>query len=170
MNTMVMTAGGRPVAQAQALRSGRMHAHGGAPNGRRAARQRPHGRPAESAATGARLSRAAHPLSRPVARTAVAPPRAVTRRQNTAVVAVTIAAIILIGLLGLFVRGLGEGGGPSAETTVQVEPGDTLFGIAERFSGGDSTAETVGRIRMMNELPGTTVHTGQTLRVPVTAG
>lgn len=170
MDTMVMTAGGRSAADVQALRRERSHAYAGLPGRRRVARQRPHGRPTELAGTGARLSRAPHPLPRNAARAALAPARTIARRRDAAVVAVTVVAIVLIGLVGFMVRGLGDSGAPAAETTVQVEPGDTLFGIAERVAPGEPAAATIGRIRVMNELAGTTVHSGQTLRVPVSAG
>jgi LysM repeat protein len=55
---------------------------------------------------------------------------------------------------------------PPAATAV-VQPGDSLWSIAERHAPGHDPIATVEEIRRLNGLDGYTVHAGQRLAVPL---
>ncbi len=84
-------------------------------------------------------------------------PRAVRR-------AVVVAgAVVAIGL-GLAVAA--HGGSAPTYTTVVVQPGDTLWGIAAEHYPADDVRIRVQDIEQANRLPGPTIEVGQTLRLP----
>ncbi len=58
-------------------------------------------------------------------------------------------------------------GGEDAPGTVTVQPGDTLWGIAERYLGNGLRYK---EIMALNGLSSTVIHPGQTLRLPVPGG
>ncbi|RSM75837.1 LysM peptidoglycan-binding domain-containing protein [Kibdelosporangium aridum] len=85
-----------------------------------------------------------------------------------------IAASILIGL-GMFLAVLGVGALANAFTTntvpdrtavVWVQPGETLWDVAERTAPGYNPEAVVARIHELNDITGNTVLAGQALQVP----
>lgn len=101
------------------------------------------------------------------ARAAVCSP-AIRRRRR-------VAASILIGL-GMFLAVLGVGAlanaftantVPDRTTVVWVQPGETLWDIAERSAPGYNPEAVVARIQELNDIPGNNVVlAGQALQVP----
>ncbi|MFC4913441.1 LysM peptidoglycan-binding domain-containing protein [Actinomadura gamaensis] len=97
-------------------------------------------------------------------------------RRGRVVVVVFAAAVVLLALWGAGALVARAGGGdhparpvPDAPKVVQVEvrPGDTLWGIAERAEPRADTRRTVQRILRLNGLPeDALVQPGQRLRVP----
>jgi LysM repeat protein len=103
------------------------------------------------------LHRRRHPLRpRPVR---------LTRRGRVVVIAVLVG--ILIGVFAI-ASSPGRAATPSgAHQVAVVQPGDTLWSIAERFVPGRDPIETIDEIRRLNGLEGSTVHPGQHLLLPV---
>jgi LysM repeat protein len=59
---------------------------------------------------------------------------------------------------------------PVAYTTVSVQPGETLWSLAERETGaGGDVQATVDQIIAVNHLAGAELSVGQSLRVPTKA-
>lgn len=104
------------------------------------------------------MSRAAHqPVPSPVI-------------SNAWVAAVIAAVLVVVGGAGIMVRGAGVIDTTTSVAVVQVQPGDTLGDIAARNAPGLAVRDVVSQIRTMNNMAGTQVTAGQSLRVPVTAG
>lgn len=85
-----------------------------------------------------------------------------------------VAASILIGL-GMFLAVLGVGALANAFTAntvpdrtavVWVQPGETLWDVAERSAPGYNPEAVVARIHELNDITGNTVLAGQALQVP----
>jgi LysM repeat protein len=78
---------------------------------------------------------------------------------------------LLVGLLvGVFAIASppGRAANPSGTHRVAVvQPGDTLWSIAERYAPGSDRLETIAEIRRLNGLRDTTVHPGQHLVLPI---
>lgn len=55
---------------------------------------------------------------------------------------------------------------PGAAQVAVVQPGDTLWSIAERHRPGGDRFATIEEIRRLNRLPDYTVHAGQRLELP----
>ncbi len=57
---------------------------------------------------------------------------------------------------------------PSGVVTTEwvVQPGDTLWAIAESVAPGTDPRDMIARIVQLNDLPSSSVQTGQTLRIP----
>jgi hypothetical protein len=55
---------------------------------------------------------------------------------------------------------------PERTAVVWVEPGETLWDVAERSAPGYDTGAVVHRIHELNEIPGNDVLVGQALQVP----
>ncbi|MGA8993293.1 MAG: LysM peptidoglycan-binding domain-containing protein [Nocardioidaceae bacterium] len=97
-----------------------------------------------------------------------APALRLTRRGRLAVavglLAVTTAVVLAMGL-----RSAAAGGGadPVPTRTVQVAPGDTLWGIAATVSGPGEVRETVFRIKELNSMTGAALRAGERIAVPV---
>ena len=99
-----------------------------------------------------------------------------TPRGRLVLVAVaTVAASLVLALLTLgpvFAQGQssaaepgGAGVAPVSSTWV-VQPGETLWVIAERIDPDTDPRETVARIVAMNDLPDSSVLVGQELQIP----
>jgi hypothetical protein len=73
-----------------------------------------------------------------------------------------IVSLIALTAWALFVRDSGAGG---PERSYRVQPGDTLWSIAQASYGGDPR-EGVWKLRDRNHLSGTTIAPGQVLRLP----
>ena len=56
-----------------------------------------------------------------------------------------------------------------AATQVTVQPGDTLWSLAEELAPARDTREVVAQIRRLNDLPGAGLQAGQLLLVPAAA-
>jgi hypothetical protein len=97
-----------------------------------------------------------------------------TRRGRLTLVALLAAlafAAITAGqaALGLFEAQAGSGGAGTssgAARTWVVQPGDTLWSIAEQLEPDADPRETVARIVSMNDLPSASVEVGQEIYVP----
>jgi hypothetical protein len=78
-----------------------------------------------------------------------------------------IGRLLLVALAALVLWALfaGEGGAGGPEHSYRVEPGDTLWSIAERTFPGDPR-EGVWKLRERNALPSTTIVPGQVLVLP----
>jgi LysM repeat protein len=57
-------------------------------------------------------------------------------------------------------------GGAAVSSTWVVQPGETLWVIAERIAPDTDPRETVARIVAMNDLPDSSVLIGQELQIP----
>jgi LysM domain len=85
-----------------------------------------------------------------------------------------VAGAVLVGLvMFLVVLGVGELANalagatlPERTSVVWVEPGETLWDVAERSAPGYDTGVIVARIHELNEIPGNNVLAGQALQVP----
>ncbi len=74
-----------------------------------------------------------------------------------------VAAVFLIGVgFALGARGSTQ----PAETTVVVQPGDTLWSIASERYPSDDVRARVQDIEHANGLQGPTIEVGQTLKLP----
>lgn len=75
---------------------------------------------------------------------------------------VVVVAILAVGLWAMFAR---DSGASSAGRSYRVQPGDTLWSIAAATYGGDPR-EGVWKLRRSNNLDGTTIASGQLIRLP----
>ncbi len=88
-----------------------------------------------------------------------------TRRGRVVVVALLVG--LLIGVFAI-ASSPGRAAGPAGTHRVAVvQPGDTLWSIAERYVPSGDRFETIAEIRRLNGLNGYTVHPGQHLVLPV---
>jgi nucleoid-associated protein YgaU len=78
--------------------------------------------------------------------------------------ALVVLAIVLGSSLGFAV--VAHGGPPQPDTTVVVQPGDTLWSIAEAHYPSDDVRVRVDDIERANGLRGPLIEVGQTLRLP----
>jgi LysM repeat protein len=78
-------------------------------------------------------------------------------------VGLLLAALAVVLILGL--RSAPESEGSAPTRTVVVQPGDTLWDIAEAAGDGDPR-ELVGEIRAINGLDDAVIRPGQELRLP----
>lgn len=74
------------------------------------------------------------------------------------------AAVAVIGLA--FLASSGAGSVPESTTVVRVQPGQTLWEIAEASAPGSDTDAVVSRIRELNGLGEVALRPGQPLTVP----
>ena len=81
--------------------------------------------------------------------------------------ALALAALVLalwtVSVLGG--ASLVASGHRAATVSYTVQPGDSLWTIAESISGGDPR-DTMGAIEELNHLDGATIQAGQTLLLP----
>lgn len=117
-----------------------------------------------------------HPAQRPVryaveipARLAGPAPTAATyRRRRVGAVAFVVALVVSVGSLaeqGLADRGAGPAAGSAVgRTTYVVQPGDTLWSIAERLYPSADVAQVVDALVTVNG--GASIQAGQTLTMP----
>jgi LysM repeat protein len=76
------------------------------------------------------------------------------------------AFIVSISLSGL-ATATGEGGTPPAVRVVEVQPGDTLYGIAGDLAKPGKIREMVHQIQQLNSLSGGGLEVGQKLALPL---
>lgn len=79
-------------------------------------------------------------------------------------VGLLLAILSLVLVIGL--RAAPDSQGGQEPQTYIVQPGDSLWTIAEHTSAGDPR-DMVGRIEELNHLSGSTIQAGQTLLLPV---
>jgi nucleoid-associated protein YgaU len=102
---------------------------------------------------------------------AVASSVQITRRGRLVLLALVAAlafALISLGQVAASAGPADGGGGASApvSATWVVQPGETLWMIAERVDAQTDPRETVARIVAMNDLPSSSVEAGQELQIP----
>lgn len=99
---------------------------------------------------------------------AVACPPAVYRRRRTIAASVLFGLVMFLGVLGfgLFGDAIVGSSVPERVSVVWVEPGETLWDVAERSAPGYDTGAVVARIHELNAIPGNAVLAGQALQVP----
>lgn len=93
----------------------------------------------------------------------------ITRRGRLVLLAlVAVLAFALVSLQQVAASaGPADGGaGEPVSTTWVVQPGETLWVIAERVDPQTDPRETVARIVAINDLPGSSVLAGQELQIP----
>jgi nucleoid-associated protein YgaU len=78
-------------------------------------------------------------------------------------VGLLLAILALVLVIGL--RSAPDSQGGETPRTYVVQPGDTLWAIAEGISDGDPR-DAVGAIEELNHLDGATIQAGQTLLLP----
>jgi LysM repeat protein len=77
-----------------------------------------------------------------------------------------VLATVLLMLLGVgFAHGV-QGTAPVEYESVTVQPGDTLWSLAERRYPGEDVRTRVAEIERANGLGDPVLHSGQTLRLP----
>ena len=101
----------------------------------------------------------------------VARPRSsvrLTRRGRAVVVLLALMAVLAVGI---FVASgsvaTDDAGTPEPTTVVQVEPGDTLWGIASAAANDGDVASMMDRIEKLNALDHSSLMSGQRLLVPI---
>ena len=86
------------------------------------------------------------------------------RLVRRAALAALVGGLVVFTSLGLAVAA--RGGTPSPESTVVVQPGDTLWSIAAEHYPADDVRVRVDDIEQANSLPGPVIQVGQRLRLP----
>jgi LysM repeat protein len=77
------------------------------------------------------------------------------------------ALALLAGLaLSVVLAKVALGGGPHLDSTVVVQPGDTLWAIAAAHYPADDVRARVADIERANGLQGPVIEVGETLRLP----
>ena len=100
----------------------------------------------------------------------VRPAPRITRRGRLVLLGLVVALAFALISLGQVAAQAGSAGaaddsGPVSATWV-VQPGETLWVIAERLDPDADPRETVARIVAMNDLPSSAVLVGQELLIP----
>ena len=107
----------------------------------------------------------AHP---PVASSVSRPALRLTRRGRFfVIVVVSLVVFAAFTALGARSAATGERGATLQTRTVEVGPGDTLWGIASEVAAPGEVRETVLRIEQLNSLRGPALVVGQEIAVPV---
>ena len=78
--------------------------------------------------------------------------------------AVVLISVVMLTCVGMAVAA--RGGAPPADTTVVVQPGDTLWSIAAAHYPGDDVRIRIEDIEQANGLRGPTIEVGQALKLP----
>ncbi|RNL65412.1 LysM peptidoglycan-binding domain-containing protein [Nocardioides marmoriginsengisoli] len=76
-----------------------------------------------------------------------------------------IALVVMVSLGGLATATL-DSGTPEPVRVIEVQPGDTLYGIAGDLAEPGKVREMVHRIQQLNSLPGGGLVAGQKLAIP----
>jgi nucleoid-associated protein YgaU len=93
--------------------------------------------------------------------------RLTRRARRLAVVLALCGGVVLGSLLDSLVSGgAGDGLHLAGVSSVVVEPGDTLWSIAESVAGGADVRDVVDRIQELNRLEGSSLEPGQVLQLP----
>lgn len=90
-----------------------------------------------------------------------------TRRGRIVVLlAFLTAAVIVMMSLGGWATATRDGGTPEQVRIVEVQPGDTLYGLAGDIAEPGEIREMVHHIKELNSLPGSGLVVGQKIAVP----
>jgi nucleoid-associated protein YgaU len=90
-----------------------------------------------------------------------------TRRARRLAVVMALASGVAVGSwLGPLVAGGGDGLRLAGESSVVVQPGDTLWSIASAVDGGADVRAVIDEIQALNGLRGAELVPGQTLVLP----
>ena len=105
------------------------------------------------------ISPAFRPKTRPQLR--------LTRRGRVLLVlAFLLAAMVAMVVSGGFASAGREAGTPEPVRMVQVQPGDTLYGIAGELARPGHVRDMVHRIQQLNSMSGSSLQVGDSLAVP----
>ena len=77
-----------------------------------------------------------------------------------------MALVVMMSLSG-WATATRDGGTPQQVRIVEVQPGDTLYGIAGTIAKPGKIRETVHEIQQLNSLPSGGLSVGQKLSIPV---
>lgn len=95
-------------------------------------------------------------------------PLKLTRRGQVVVVAVfLLAALALMIVFGGLATATKDAGDPVPVKIVEVQPGDTLYGIAGEVAGPGEVREVVHRIQQLNAIEDGVLQVGDEIAVPV---
>jgi hypothetical protein len=102
------------------------------------------------------------------AKTRVATCTPVVRKRRRVAASVLIGLVFFLGVVGVGMLASSMTGGavPDRTAVVWVQPGETLWDVAERSAPGYDTEAVMARIRELNEIPANGVLGGQALQVP----
>ena len=103
------------------------------------------------------------PAFRPITRTQL---RLTRRGRLLLVSAFLLAALVAMVLSGGFAAAGRAAGTPEPVRVVQVQPGDTLFGIAGELARPGHVRDMVHRIQQLNSMSGSSLQVGDSLAVP----
>ena len=93
--------------------------------------------------------------------------RLTRRARRLAVVLALCGGVVLGSILNSLVAGAaGDGLHLVGVSSVVVEPGDTLWSIAESVAGAADVRDVVDRIQELNRLEGSSLVPGQVLQIP----
>jgi predicted Zn-dependent protease len=82
------------------------------------------------------------------------------------VLAFLAAAFVVMVAFGGWATATHDAGTPEPVRVVEVQPGDTLFGIAGQVAEPGHVREMVLHIQQLNSLSGATLEVGQKLAIP----
>ncbi|HEU5033782.1 MAG TPA: LysM peptidoglycan-binding domain-containing protein [Mycobacteriales bacterium] len=95
-------------------------------------------------------------------------PLKLTRRGQVVVVAVFLmAALALMVVFGGLATATKDAGEPLPVKVVEVQPGDTLYGIAGDVAGPGEVRDVVHKIEQLNSLQGGALQVGDKIAVPL---
>jgi hypothetical protein len=121
-------------------------------------------RPRRAQAAHLRPPAGAHPVgSRP---TTCVPPRPEPKPRLALMFVIGLVVFLSVVGIGLLANSMAGAAVPERTVVVRVQPGETLWQVAERAAPGYDTEAVVERIRELNALTGSAVLTGQALEVP----
>ena len=104
--------------------------------------------------------------ARSVSRRSVSPLR-LTRRGRALLVLLLVSVVLVAFSLGRTSADAGSDT-PRAPRTTVVQPGETLWSIAQRVAPGADPRQTIGRLTSLNDLDATPIVAGQELVLPAT--
>lgn len=78
----------------------------------------------------------------------------------------SLAVLAVVAAASIGFAAVAHGGAPRPETTVVVQPGDTLWSIAAAHYPSDDVRVRVDDIERANGLQGPAIEPGETLRLP----
>jgi predicted Zn-dependent protease len=93
--------------------------------------------------------------------------RLTQRGRVVVVLAALVAALVVMISLSGWATASHDSGTPQQVRTIEVQPGDTLFGIAGSIAKPGKVRDMVHEIEQLNSLPGATIAVGQKLAVPL---
>ncbi len=99
----------------------------------------------------------------------VAPGVRLTRRGRALLVlvlAVVLLSAFSLGRAGSQAADVAGAAGAAAPTSTTVQPGDSLWTVAERIAPAHDTREVIAQIQRLNDLDTATLQVGQLLLLP----